>query len=368
MTGGPLGIRTVLIASTAALLVVGVLAVGTASSFYSMRETGSYTSYFNRHLIRVALGVLAAFALSRAPASFMRRAAIPIYVISILAIAATIILAESSYAPRINGSTRWLHLGVRILPADFLRFGFVLLSAVLISRGTIDVRTLKGFCAIAVLAIVPSVLTLLQPDLSGTAYTLFVMFVVLFVAGARFNHLLVMGILLLFAGLSAVLARNDYQLNRITSAMEGSSLEQDENYQPLQARIALGSGGFAGRGLGQSRQKRGFLPEPHTDFILAVIGEESGFAGTCTVLLLFISLFYASLTIAARASSSFDAITGAGATAILLSGVLIHTMVNTGIMPVTGMPLPLVSWGGSAMIVNMMCIGAVASIAGRAVA
>ncbi|MCP4648091.1 MAG: FtsW/RodA/SpoVE family cell cycle protein [bacterium] len=357
--------RKVLIISTVAILVVGILAVGTASSFYSLKETGSDTKYLERHVLRIIAGVAVGLFLVTRSEAFFKHTALPIYVLSILAIIATLVFRDSQFAPRVNGSVRWLDIGIRILPSDFMRYGFVLLSGLIISKGIVDIRTLSGVASIAALAILPSALTMLQPDLSGTAFTVFVMLVVLFIAGARFNHLAILIGGMLLIGTSAVLLRSDYQLDRIRASLQQNTLEQEDNYQTLQARITLGSGGFAGRGLGQSRQKRGFLPEAHTDFILAVIGEESGFLGTSAVLLLFLTLFSSSLWIARSANSTFDAILGGGATAILVTGVMIHTMVNSGVIPVTGMPLPLVSWGGTSMVVNLCCIGTVIGISRR---
>ncbi len=354
-----------LIGSTIAILVIGVLAVGTASSFYSLKETGSDTTYLRGHIVRILIGLAACFLLSTRSEVFFRRSAWPVYVLSLLAVIATLVFKDTQFAPRVNGSVRWLDLGVTILPSDFVRFGFVLLSGLLISKGSVDIRQFKGVIVIVSLALVPSMLTIFQPDLSGTAFTLFVMVVVLFVAGARFSHILVVVGALLLLGASAVLIRGDYQLDRIRASFQEHTMEQDDNYQTLQARITLGSGGFAGRGLGQSRQKRGFLPEAHTDFILAVIGEEAGFLGTSALLLLFFLLFTSSFWIARGANTTFDAVTGGGATAILLAGVMIHTMVNSGMIPVTGMPLPLVSWGGTSMVVNLICIGTVIGISRR---
>ncbi len=357
--------RKVLIASTITILVVGILAVGTASSFYSLKETGSDTTYLKGHVLRILVGIIACLLLSTRSDKFFRRSAWPVYILSLLAIIATFVFGDTPLAPRVNGSVRWLDLGVRILPSDFMRFGFVLLSALLISKGTVDIRKFKDVIAVASLALIPSLLTMFQPDLSGTVFTLFVMVVVLFVAGARFSHLAILVGSLFLLGSSAVLIRSDYQLDRIKASLQENTLEQEDNYQTLQARITLGSGGFYGRGLGQSRQKRGFLPEAHTDFILAVIGEEAGFLGTTALMILFFLLFGSSLWIARSANTTFDAVVGGGATAILLTGVIIHTMVNSGVVPVTGMPLPLISWGGTSMVVNLICIGTVLGISRR---
>jgi cell division protein FtsW len=368
MTGNTTPARNLLIGTTVAILVVGILAVGTASSFYSMRETASDTTYLKNHLFRVLVGLVIGVFLSFRSGAFFQRIAAPVYILSLLAIVATLVLKETQYAPRINGSVRWLDLGIRILPSDFMRFGFVLVSALLISKRNADIRKFTGVLTIASLALIPGMLTMLQPDLSGTAFTVFVMLAVLFVAGAKFSHLAILIAALFLVGTVAVIARDDYQLNRIKASFQTDSLEQDDNYQTLQARIALGSGGFYGRGLGQSRQKRGFLPEAYTDFILAVIGEESGFLGTTVVMLLFLTLFGSALWISKAASSTFGAVAGGGVTAILITGVMIHTMVNSGVIPVTGMPLPLVSWGGTSMMVSLISIGTVLGISRRSAA
>ncbi len=365
MTNNSALARKVLMGATITILVIGILAVGTASSFYSLKETGSDTTYLKGHVIRILVGIVACMALSTRSDRFFKNTALPVYILSFLAIIATFVLKDTQFAPRINGSVRWLDFGVRILPSDFMRFGFVLFAGVLISKGTVDIRKFKGVFIIALLALLPSLLTMLQPDLSGTAFTLFVMLVVLFVAGAKFSHLAILIGGMLLIGSSTVLIRGDYQLDRIKASLQENTMEQEDNYQTLQARITLGSGGFSGRGLGQSRQKRGFLPEAHTDFILAVIGEESGFLGTSAVLILFFLLFTSSLMIARGANTTFDAVVGGGATAILLTGVMIHTLVNSGVIPVTGMPLPLISWGGTSMVVNLICIGTVLGISRR---
>ncbi|MCD4706303.1 MAG: FtsW/RodA/SpoVE family cell cycle protein [Candidatus Sabulitectum sp.] len=365
MTNSTAMARKVLVVSTITILVVGILAVGSASSFYSLKETGSDTTYLKGHVLRILIGIIAGLVLSTRSDLFFRRIAFPVYLLSLLAIIATFVFGDTQFAPRVNGSVRWLDFGVRILPSDFMRYGFVLLSGLLISRGSVDIRKFRGVLVIASFALLPSLLTMFQPDLSGTAFTLFVMLVVLFVAGARFSHLAILVGVILLLGSSAVLIRSDYQLDRIKASLQENSLQHDDNYQTLQARITLGSGGFYGRGLGQSRQKRGFLPEAHTDFILAVIGEESGFLGTTAVMLLFLLLFGSSLWIARSANTAFDAVVGGGATAILLTGVMIHTMVNSGVIPVTGMPLPLISWGGTSLVVNLICVGTVLGISRR---
>ncbi len=361
--------RKILISTTFLLIVVGILAVGTASSFYSMKEFGSDTKYLREHVIRILVGIVACFFLATRPVAFFRKGAWFVYGLSLLGIVATLVLKDTSFVPEVNGSQRWVNLGItRILPTDILRFGFILVSGLLISLGKVDVRKVSGVVFISMLAIVPSALTMLQPDLSGTAFTLFVLLIVLFVSGAKFSHIGILFGIMILLGVSTVLLRSDYQLDRITASFQENSLEEHDNYQTLQAMITLGSGGFSGRGLGQSRQKRGFLPEPHTDFIFAVIGEEAGFLGTSAVLILFLILFVSSFWIARSANTEFDAVVGGGATAILLTGTMIHTFVNTGVIPVTGMPLPLISWGGTAMLVNLICIGTVIGISRRSAA
>jgi cell division protein FtsW len=140
-------------------------------------------------------------------------------------------------------------------------------------------------------------------------------------------------------------------------------MTQDENFQPMQACIALGSGGLTGRGLARGRQQRGFLPEAFSDFILAVIGEETGFIGTTLLLSMLLILCMCGWLISESADNSFGYLAAGGLTASITGGVLIHVGVVTKLLPTTGMPLPLVSWGGTNLVITMMSLGIIAKVA-----
>ena len=215
---------------------------------------------------------------------------------------------------------------------------------------------------LTLLGLVPAGLMLFQPDFAGAAYLSVVMLIVLFIAEAKLSHL--MAVVLLLSSLAAIaLVRADYRVGRLVGWQNGEQNLSAENFQPRQATIALGSGGLRGRGLGRGRQQRGFLPEAFSDFILAVIGEEAGFLGTTLLLAALLVLSLSVWGISAGADDCFGALVAGGVAASVTIGALIHIGVCTRLLPATGMPLPLVSWGGTNLLVTLFGLGIAANVA-----
>ncbi len=358
--------RNTLLIAAGVVVMLGVLAVWTASSFAAMRvsPTGDSLHYLKGHLMRVFVGLVVGIIAWRMRASMLQFLAVPAYFAALALLALTVVASGSALAPEINGSTRWLHLGpVRLLPSELMRYGYVLLSAFMASRSWWDARKLWHFGLMALAAVIPMVLILSQPDFSGSAYLGAVMMVMLLLAGARFKHLVLLGgVAALFA--AAAVFSSPYRMDRVTTGMDGSELS-GSGYQSQQACIALGSGGLLGRGLGRGRQQRGFLPEAFSDYILAVIGEEAGFVGAVMVLSCLALVCTAGWRIAVRADTTFCSMVSGGFTAVIAIGVLIHAGVVTKLLPPTGIPLPLVSWGGTGIVMTMGALGFLAGAAGR---
>lgn len=358
--------RTLLIWSSGLVVVMGVLAVWTASSFSSMRAspTGDSLIYLKGHLERILMGLFLAGAAWKLKPVVLQVAAVPLYLAALALLVLTVLMSGSPVAPVIHGSSRWLFLGpVRLLPSELMRFSFVVLAAFMVSRGKWDVRRPSHFMALVMSALIPVVFMLLQPDFSGAAFMAAVMMVMLLLSGARLRHMVILGLVFLLMA-SASVAASPYRLNRVTSGMGETELSGG-SYQPHQACIALGSGGLLGRGLGRGRQQRGFLPEAFSDYILAVIGEEAGFAGTLMVLTGLLLICMAGWRIAAGADTPFCSMVSGGFTAIISLGVLIHSGVVTKLLPPTGIPLPLVSWGGTSIVLTLGAVGFLAGTAGR---
>jgi len=360
---GPDGRALLLV--TGGLLTAGAMAVLSASSFSSMISHGNSHYYFVGHVLRVALGAVLGLAAWRMPLRFWKTVSVPLYAVSVLLVLLTVIpgfpLAQSR-----NGSTIWLSIGpVSFTPSDLLRFSYVLFTAGLIAGGSVKPRTLAGFAVTAAAAVLPAGLILLQRDFAGAFYLVSMMAAMLFFGEARLSHIL--GLLVLLGSVAAIfILGTHYQSQRIEAWLNQRAGMQEENYQPVQSCIALGSGGLLGRGLGRGRQQRGFLPEPFSDFILAVIGEETGFVGTTILILGFVAFCILGLRISDRADDTFGSLTAAGFTSSIVVGALLNMGVATRLFPTTGVTLPLISWGGTSVLMTLVSIGVMARISGTA--
>lgn len=350
---------------TAGLLAAGAMAVLSASSFASMIARGNSSYYFVGHLVRVFVGAVLAFVAWKVPLRHWRVISVPIYAVSLLLVLLTIIpgfpLAQTK-----NGSTIWLAVGpVSFMPSDLLRFSYVLMIAALIARGLIRPRTIKGFVIVSAAAVLPAGLILLQHDFAGAFYLVAMMAAMLFFGEARLSHILVL-LLALVAIAGVFVFSTHYQSERIEAWLNQRAGMQEENYQPVQSCIALGSGGLMGRGLGRGRQQRGFLPEPFSDFILAVIGEETGFIGTTALVLAFLAFSVLAWRIAERADDAFGSLTAAGLASSIAVGALLNIGVATRLFPTTGVTLPLISWGGTSILITLVSIGIIVRVSGTA--
>ncbi len=358
--------RNILVSTAVVMIVLGILAVWTASAFAAMRlsPTGDSLHFLRGHLLRVGIGIALAVVIWKLKPSLLKLIAVPVYLVALFLLGLTVFASGTQIAPVIHGSSRWLDLGpVRLLPSELMRYAFVLFTAFMVSQGKWEARQPRHMLAITVSAVIPMVLMLLQPDFSGAAFMGAVLMVMLLLAGARLKHMAILGFAVLLMASAAVIS-SPYRMSRITSGMDGSELSGG-SYQPHQACIALGSGGLLGRGLGRGRQQRGFLPEAFSDYILAVIGEEAGFVGVALVLTGLMVICVVGWRIAAAADTPFCSMTSGGFTAIIAIGVLIHAGVVTKLLPPTGIPLPLVSWGGTSIVMTLGAMGFLAGTAGR---
>lgn len=347
---------------TAFLLFTGILVVYTASSFISLTRFGNSYHYLVKHIIRVILGVTVAIAAFNMPYRIWKKISLFLYPVSLVLLLLTV-LKGFPLVETINGSSRWLQLsGFRLMPSELIRFSYILFSATLISRRVINARSRIGTTVLSGLAIVPACIMLFQPDFTGAVYICSIMIVVLFLAEARISHMII--VVLILAGLSIVAVFHEgYRLDRIEGWQGGEQSLLDDNFQPRQASIALGSGGLLGRGLGRGRQQRGFLPEAFSDFILAVVGEEAGFLGVSLFIIAILVLLMTGWNISADADDCFGAIIAGGITGSITIGALINIGVTVRLLPTTGMPFPLVSWGGSNILVTLLGLGIIGSIA-----
>jgi cell division protein FtsW len=361
----PIRARNWMLVSVCILLVLGTLAVFTASSFQSLllTDSRSATMFLFPHVKKVLIGVLAGLLAYLIPPGALKAISRILYALSIAMLAALLLLKGTHWAPVIKGAARWIMLGgFTLTPSEIARFAYILLAATLISEGRIRTRSGSGVALLAGLALLPAAFIVIQPDFASAVYLIFMMMVMLFLSEARFKDMFLLVLILL--GAAAILAfSSGYRRERIESWLSPTEVSEASTYQPRQACIALGSGGLLGRGIGRGRQQRGFLPEASSDYILAVIGEESGFAGVTIILGLLFVITMSGWVIAERADHLFGYLAAGGLVASIALGMFIHIGVVTGIIPCTGMPLPMVSWGGSNLMVTLGSLGIISRVA-----
>jgi cell division protein FtsW len=351
-----------LLAVACALLVVGLVMVLSASSVFALARQGDSYAYFKRQLLWVAGGAVVMLAVSRIDYRRWRRLGTPLLV---AATAGLVYVLVHPGAVSAYGSTRWISLpgGFTVQPAEFAKLALLLFSAHVLTRKARllgDVRHL--LVPVLPLTLLLAALVMLEPDLGTTLLLCAIAFGMLFVAGTPLLLLGGIGSLGLAAG-AALIMSADYRRTRFLSFMNPAADPQNAGYQFIQGRMALGSGGLLGVGLGAGRQKWSYVPNAHTDFIFAIIGEELGLLGTLSILLLFAAFAYAGVRVAQRAPDPFGRYLAGGVTIWIVVQALVNIGAVVGVLPITGVPLPLVSFGGSSMLVLLAATGMLLNVA-----
>ena len=351
----PLTSYQLVLGTSALLLSLGLVMVLSASSVTSYTTEGNSYAIFGKQALWVAIGLPAAWLVSRMPVRVIRGFAWPALVVSVALIGLTYV---PGLGVSVNGNQNWIAVGpLTIQPSEVAKLAIVLWSADVYARKD---RLLDDWRHLLVPVVPVTVLVALmvvgQRDL-GTALVLFAIILgTLWVVGAPLR--LFVGALLAAVGVVAYLASTDPErVERITTFLDPFSDLQGGGWQAAHGFFALASGQFFGVGIGASRQKWGALPAAHTDFIFAVVGEELGLFGTLVVVLLFALLAYAGFRIAMRTREPFVRYAAAGTTLWLLSQALINLGMVLGLLPVIGIPLPLVSYGGSALLPTLVALG-----------
>jgi cell division protein FtsW len=349
-----------LLTAVGGLLGFGIVMVLNVSYFHAAARYGDPYLFFRKHVVAVGAGVVLMLLVSRVRLDVLERWASVMLPLCLLAL--LMVLAPGIGAER-GGARRWIALGgFSLQPSEFVKLGMVLYLARWITRHRATVRQF-GSGVLPALACVGacSALILGQPDF-GTAVILGLLaLLMLYVGGARPLHLLA----LLLCGAVAMLAAVQlapYRMRRLLAFQDPWAHSQDAGFQLVQSLIAFGSGGVGGVGLGQSKQKMLFLPEAHTDFIFALVGEELGLIGALAVLVLFLVVAVRGFRIAARHPDSFASLLAFGLTAVLILSAVVNIGVVLGMLPTKGLPLPFLSYGGSALLATMLEVGLLAAL------
>lgn len=352
-------IAALLLVPIAILTVIGLGATMSASSVIGFEETGDKLVYFWRQLQWVGLGVVILVLATRVPYRWYRRWAIPIFLLSVLGLVAVL-----QFGVVRGGSRRWLVFGpLSVQPSEFAKFGVIVFLAMVMDKKERLLREFWHFIVPVVTSLgLVGVLVLKQPDLGTMLVIGGAAMIVLAVSGAPLRYVV---LTLLGGGAigTALALAAPYRRARVTSFLDPFQDKLGDGWQVVQSQLALGTGGVFGVGLGASRARWSFLPNAHTDFIFAIIGEETGFAGGVMVLTLFAFLAVVGVAVAYRAPDRFGRLLAAG----LVGWISLQALVNiggvVGALPVTGMPLPFVSYGGSAVLTVMGAAGILVNIA-----
>ncbi|AQT83862.1 stage V sporulation protein E [Paenibacillus larvae] len=346
--------------STLLLLTIGVVMVYSASAVIAYHEFGDYFYYLKRQLLFAVLGIIAMFFTMNMDYHVWKKYA---KIGLIICFALLIIVLIPGIGVIRGGARSWLGIGsFGIQPSEFMKMGMILFLAKLLSDQQSQITSFtKGLLPPLVLVGVAFGLIMLQPDLGTGAVMVGASLLVIFTAGARILHLsfLAIGGIAGFVGL--ILAA-PYRLQRITAFLDPWQDPLGAGYQAIQSLYAIGPGGLVGLGLGMSRQKYSYLPEPQTDFIFSIIAEELGFIGGMVVLLLFLILVWRGMRTAITAPDTFSSLVAVGIVGMVAVQVIINIGVVIGLMPVTGITLPLISAGGSSLTLMLTSIGILLNI------
>jgi len=342
------------------LLSAGVVMVYSASAIVAADRFHDPFFFLKKQLFWAGLGLGCLWGGMLLDYRWLERLVMPLLVLSF---ALLVLVLVPPFGQSINGTRRWFHLGpASFQPVELAKFSLVLyLASFLTRRQEIIARFSGGLLPILLVAGGLAALTLLQPDLGNALALIILTLALAYMAGARVQHMAAIAGCALPVVI-ALIAMKPYRLRRMVAFMNPWDDPQGSGFQIIQSFLALGSGGWVGVGLGDSKQKLFYLPEPHTDFIFAIIGEELGLVGATSVVALFALLIWRGLRVGLRAPDAFGAYLGLGLTIMLATQTLVNLGVVTGVLPTKGLPLPFISFGGSALFVTMLCAGVLLNI------
>lgn len=350
----PLTVYYLLLGSSVLLMLIGLVMVLSASSVYAFRVTGDSYTVVRRQVMWAAVGVVAALIASRMPVHVLRRLTwfgLPLVMVLLA-------LTQTPLGVEVNGNTNWVAFGgLQIQPSEVAKLTIVLWAADVYARKDKHLDSVMHMVVPVVPVIgVVIMLVIWQRDLGTALVLLAIMFAMLWVVGFPGRFFLVGASVV---GVAVVLLAwtSAERMRRITTFLDPFADFHDAGWQPAHGLFALSSGGVFGQGIGASQQKWGDLPEAHTDFIFAVLGEELGLAGTILVLGLFFTIAFAAIRVATRTSDPFVRYATFGIVVWLLGQAMINVGMVLTLLPVIGIPLPLVSYGGSALVPSIVALG-----------
>ncbi len=343
------------------LSVIGLIMVSSASTVVAERLFNDPYWFLRRQIIWWVISFILLIISSKINYKIYKKLSIFIILISIALLGLVLI---PGIGEEIGGSKRWLNLWFfNIQPSEFVKIALVIFFAEILNRKYVNTMKIKDLIFPGFLVLLlTTVLIFMEPDLGTVIVIWLIVFAVLLVAGVKFAHVLGLGIVMaIITGI--YLLMEEYRRVRLFAFLNKTAEYADANFQVDQSLIALGSGNLIGLGLGNSLQKYSYLPEAHTDFIFAILGEELGLIGTMLVIVLFLLFAFFGIRVCLRTKDYFGRILAAGLTMIIVVPALINISVVIGLIPVTGLTLPFISSGGSSLMLSMVSVGILLNIA-----
>ncbi|MDH3271104.1 MAG: putative lipid II flippase FtsW [Gemmatimonadota bacterium] len=347
---------------TLLVLSFGLVTLYSASSVYAIRQGSPDHVFVLRQAVGAAIGLGSLVVVASIPYKVWSYLSWPLLAVSTFLLLLCVLPWTHAIAPEINGARRWLQVGVTVQPSEIAKIAIIVWTAATAVRKVEHFKSLRrGLAPFLVVWAIPVTLVAAGPDLSTAVVVMLLGLVVVFSAGARIAHFVFLGALLSPLVYWQLLV--GYRAERMKIFLEQVSDPAGAGYQVKQSLIAFGSGGLSGVGIGEGRQKYGFLPEAHNDFIFAMIGEEWGFVGVVVLILLYVSMVLIGFRIASRAPDMFGELLAIGCASLIAIQAILHMAVGLALAPATGLALPLVSYGRSNLIITFVAIGLLMSVA-----
>ena len=344
------------------LIIVGMATFSSAALGLLARPDGEIGRLaFTQLTLGLIPGLILLFLIRYSPQALIAQAGPYLYAITVIMTALVFVPGLGVTA---NGATRWIDLGfITLQPSEFLKIGIVLMLAFYLSKMQKKLHEFQtGLIPFLMIVGIPSLLLLLQPNTSTVLVVGITATVMYLLAGAPWRDVFIIALLALLT-LAILVFTRPYLMERVSTYFDPSRDPLASGYQIQQSLIAIGSGGIAGRGFGQSAQKFNYLPEPVGDSVFAVFGEEFGFIGASFIILLFTAFAVRGFHISASASSMFGALAAAGLTLVISISAFLHIGAMLAVLPLTGLPLPFISHGGTALLAALISVGIILNVA-----
>lgn len=345
------------------LIGFGLVMIYSASAIIAMESHGDSFYFLKKQIIWVLIGGVFMFIASNIDLDILKESSMYLILISIIML---VLVSIPGIGPEINHARRWFRFGpISFQPSEFTKLTVIIYLSSFLSRKGKKIQNLgKGFFPPLIIVGIITLLILIEPDL-GTAFLIgLASIIILYLGGAKLAHILPLFFISLPASIMVILSMT-HGRQRLIAFLNPWKYSTTSGYQIIQSLLSFGKGGFWGAGIGEGKQKLFFLPEAHTDFIFAVIGEEMGFIGSVFLIFLFMCLLWRCYRLIERHRDTFEGYMATGIFVFIFTQTVINLFVATGIFPTKGLPLPFLSFGGSSLVTSMIMIGILFSISKR---